>query len=170
MSPWLFCLVLYSDGALGYAENYKTLAQAMGFAVIAVAGLVCESLGTWIEVRWDKERDLEFQVDENWFAYLALTISPEPVGYRYLSRLATMLYFELSMMSATVFSSIGLGTLLYLRFPERSCLSAAMTVAIPAVIIVWFTFDARKTHQVLCKTRRELNQRLAKSSTKSSAC
>jgi len=56
---------------------------------LAVGG-VLEGIGSNLEVKWDKERDSDFDVQENWYKYLALTPSVEPVGFRYISRNVTL--------------------------------------------------------------------------------
>jgi hypothetical protein len=159
VSPWLLALVLYTAATLGYLEKYNTLAHAFLLAVIAVAGLSCQMIASWIEVRWDKEREATFEVTENWYVYLAKKVDPEPVGYRYMSRLATMFYFELTMLVAIVPFSSGAAVLIWFRFPdERGALLFALAVA--ALLVFWFfRKNARATHEVLCKTRRELNAR-----------
>ena len=169
-APWLLVLVLYTSATLGYVEKYTTIANAVCFAVAVIAGLICETLGTWIEVRWDKQREKAHDISENWFAYLAHQLPNEPVGYRYLSRLATMLYFELAMLIASVPFAIGVWVLLYLRFPQHALVvSIAMSLGIVAVVI-YFKVNAKKTHEVLCVTRRQLNERIraAQASTKMS--
>lgn len=168
VAPWLLWLVLYTPATLGYATQYTTVANAVSFAAAVIAGLLCETLGTWLEVRWDKEREVKFDIEENWFAYLAQSNSPAPVGHRYLSRLATMFYFELSMLTATASFAFGSFTLLRTQFPA-DIYAAALLVFIPAVVVLmYFGVNARKTHEVLCKTRRELNNRLKMASTKPS--
>ena len=79
---------------------------------------------------WDREREAQFQIMENWYPYLARSVSPEPVGYRYLSRLATMFYFELSMLIATVPFSLGAAALVWLRFPDDKYALEALWVGV----------------------------------------
>ncbi len=159
VAPWLLWLVQHTDATLGYAEKFTAIANGVSFATAAVAGLTCETLGTWIEVRWDKEREAQYSIMENWYAYLARKVDPEPVGYRYLSRLATMFYFELSMLVATVPFAVGTALLTYLRF--ETCWYVLAIAAAAIALIAYFRVNARKTHTVLCRTRQELNQRLA---------
>lgn len=163
VAPWLLWLLLYTDATLGYVEKYSTVANTVSFAVAAIAGLVCETLGSWIEVRWDEEREKEYDVMTNWYAYLARTNSPEPVGHRYLSRLATMFYFELSMLFAIIPFSIGAAVLVYLRFPQHDALLASLIVVVALIVGAWFRFNAKETHRVLCLTRLKLNKLVAQS-------
>lgn len=159
LSPWLLALVLYTDATLGYIEKNNTLANAFLLAVVAVGGLVCQMTASWIEVGWDEEREEAFKVTENWYLYLANKVTPEPVGYRYMSRLATMLYFELTMLVATVPFSFGAALLVWLRFPDQRA-ELMIALVIGGLFVFWFfRKNARATHEVLCKTRRELNER-----------
>ncbi|MEO8654024.1 MAG: hypothetical protein ABI409_07870 [Ramlibacter sp.] len=158
-APWLLWLVLHTEATLGYAEKYLTLANAVSFAVAVIAGLTFESLGTWLEVHWDKKRETEFDIKKNWFDYLA-SGSGEPVGYRYLSRLATMFYFELSMLSAVLAFGLGAALLIDGRFPESRTNLWILDGVITVLLLAYFLFNAQNTHKVLCRTRAELNKRM----------
>jgi hypothetical protein len=157
-APWLLWLVLYTEATLGYAEKYTTLANAVSFAVAVIAGLAFETFGTWVEVHWDEKREKEYDIQENWFAYLAS--SAAPVGYRYLSRLATMFYFELSMLFAVVGFGVGAALLIDGRFPENRYALFVIDGAVTLLLVAYFLLNAQKTHKVLCQTRAELNKRL----------
>jgi predicted transporter len=156
-APWLFWLLLITQG---YPERYSTIANVVGFGVAVILGLFFETLGTWIELGWDKEKDEKFQIKENWYIYLSRCSSPEPVGHRYLSRLVTGLYFELTMMVAVVPFSIGATALLFMRFPEQREVFLPLVALGAAALVIYFWYNARVTHELLCKTRLELNQRL----------
>lgn len=161
VSPWLLWLVKYTGATLGFDSNV-TLAHALIFAMAAVVGSLCEMAGTWMECVWDKRREERFQIEENWYVYLSRQFEREPVGYRYISRLVTAMYFELSMLFAVPIFSIG-GTLLsVLRFPEYRCpliFLGAGTVIFSAIFFYW---QASSTHKVLCKARAEINKRTVK--------
>src|SRR3979490_266949 len=93
IAPWLLALVQYTTATLGFATN-APVGSALVFSAAAVAGSVLEGLASHIEVRWDRQLESQFAVHENWYAYLSRTFDHEPVGYRYLSRMVTTLYFE----------------------------------------------------------------------------
>lgn len=158
VSPWLLALVQYTPATLGFG-SYGTLAHAMLFSLVVVVGSVFQGLGSFLEVRWDKEREGEFEVKECWFAYLASSSSP--VGHRYLSRLVTLLYFEIGMFQAVVPFAIGAALLAQLRFPQLSpwlCLLTPLVVSVPTVYFYW---QARCTHKALCETRQQLQKRIS---------
>jgi hypothetical protein len=159
IAPWLLALVQHTSATLGL-DQYRPLSYVLLFACAAVAGSVFEGLGRFVEVRWDKEREATYAVRENWFKYLSRSLDNEPVGFRYLSRRATTLYFELSMMFAVPIFAFGAGILASLRFREHAYWIAGVSVLAVVVSVVYFYWQARCTHELLCKTRMEINARL----------
>ena len=159
VAPWILALVLYTEATLGL-DKYPTIGNALLFACVAVVGSVLEGLGTLIEVHWDKNRESQYQVAENWHAYLARSFEVEPVGYRYMARLVTTLYFELSMFFATPIFIAGSAVLIARRFPELLCSTIAVAIVLLVGVAWYFFWQASCTHRVLCETRRELNRRL----------
>ena len=131
VAPWLLALVQYTRATLGFDFN-SPLAFALIFSLVTVVGSIIEGIDTFIEVRWDKQRETQYSVDENWYCYLSQKLDHEPVGFRYLSRLATTLYFELSMLCAAPPFIAGAGLLCVLRFYEFRC---AIIVAIVVMLI-----------------------------------
>lgn len=162
IAPWLLILVQHTSATLGFGE-FTTLANALVFASAAVAGTFFEAQGANLEVSWDKELDSTHQVKENWFIYLSRAVDREPVGYRYVSRLATTLCFELAMIYATPIFVVGACALAAFRFPS---FVVVVTISVGGLILtvassVYFYLQARCTHTVLCETRKELNVRTA---------
>ncbi len=162
IAPWLLVLVQNTSATLGF-DKYTTLANALVFATAAVVGALCETAGTSFEVKWDKERETDYSVKENWYTYLSTILDKEPVGYRYLSRLVTALYFELSMLIAVPTFVIGSCVLASLRFPDLWCPIAIVSLLAAVVSGFFFHRQARCTHLVICETRLELNRRVAAS-------
>lgn len=117
VSPWLLALALYTEATLGL-DDYPALGHALLFACVAVVGSIFEDLGTHIEVHWDRRRETEYSLKDNWYAYLAHKFEAEPVGFKYMARLATTLYFELSMAFAAPTFMAGAGVLAASRFPD----------------------------------------------------
>src|SRR5690606_10939277 len=133
----------------GFSE-FATIAHALVFSFAVVAGTFFEALGSKFEVKWDDEREFEYQVKENWYVYLSRVLEREPVGYRYLSRLATTMYFELAMMSAVPIFAVGTVALALARLPEQLW-TLVLTGAVLAIVSGSYFFrQARSTHQVLC--------------------
>lgn len=160
IAPWLLALVQHTDATLGF-KDYPTLAHLALLSSAIVAGALCEGLGTWLESSWDKSREDELEVSEHWYAYLSRPFEREPVGYRYLSRLATAMYFELSMFFAAPSFVIGAGFLAFLRFPELFWLELGATLILIAVTMAFFSWQAHNTHKVICTTRREIMLRVS---------
>jgi hypothetical protein len=159
VAPWLLALVQYTSATLGFG-SYTSLGNAVLFAAAAVVGTILQEFGSFVEVRWDREREKAHEVRENWYSYLARTFDKEPVGYRHLSRLATTLYFELSMMFATPIFVAGGTTLAVLRFPAGAVWMVLIGSTVLGVSVWFFRWQARTTHETLCRTRKELNGRL----------
>jgi hypothetical protein len=160
VAPWLLALVQHTDATLGFTE-YSSLANSLLFAVAAVAGTIFEGIGTFVEARWDRKLQESHAVKDSWFSYLARTFQHEPVGYRYISRLATTLSFELSMLSAAPVFIVGVATLTLLRFPALKWVIALGGPVVLVLTLAYFSYSASCTHRTLCETRRELNSRLA---------
>ncbi|MDH5831252.1 hypothetical protein QFW80_12080 [Luteimonas sp. M1R5S18] len=154
----MLALVQNTSATLGL-DKYPTLANALIFASAAVAGSLLEGIGTNFEVAWDKEREEQYSVTSNWHDYLFRSFDKEPVGYRYLSRLVTTLYFELTMMFAVPSFFLGAGLLAALRFP--SVFIPIVIVAVAAMVGsgLYLHKQAKCTHKVICETRMELNRR-----------
>ena len=158
ISPWVLALLQNTSATLGL-DKYPTVANALIFAAAAVAGSLFEGAGTNFEVSWDKEREEQYRVTANWHDYLFRSFEAEPVGYRYLSRLVTTLYFELTMMFAVPSFFLGAGLLAALRFSDGSVPIAITTLAASVWSGLYLHKQAKCTHEVICKTRMELNRR-----------
>ena len=159
-APWAFLLVKEWPEAASVYERFELPAQAVLFAVIVVVGAVFENLGTRLEVYWDRKREEELRVRENWYAYLARVFEAEPVCFRYISRMVTKMYFELSMMWASLSLCLGLG-MLFLTSTAAYNVSIAVLLVILGFVAFWlFRREAKDTHEVLCRARLELNRRL----------
>lgn len=160
LAPWALWGTSKIEGFEGLYKAYATLINAslIGFAIIV--GSIVEGALTHLEVKWDKEREAEYAVKENWFGYLAKQCSAEPVGFRYLSRMATTLYFELSMCVAAPVSLLGLAVLAYDHAPCLWAWLSALCVVLAFAAAYFFFWQAKCTHKVLCEARKEINARL----------
>ncbi|HET7163166.1 MAG TPA: hypothetical protein VFI32_10910 [Rhodanobacteraceae bacterium] len=162
LSPWVLALVQHTQATFGF-KGYPTLAHSLLFASVIVAGVVCDGLGSFIEAKWDDMRDDDLDVEENWYKYLSMVFEREPVGYRYLSRLVTALYFELSMLFAVPIFMFGACVLAWLRFPAFRVASVICTIVCIVGAALFFLWQAYTTHGVICTTRRELMRRVSAS-------
>lgn len=157
-APWLLALVQHTSATLGFSE-YPTLGHVLIFATAAVTGAIFEGLGSVLEDRWDKEREDEYSVSDNWYEYLARSFDREPVAYRYISRMVTSLYFELSMLFAIPVFIVGSSLLTVLRFEHLMGPTVVLAIVAIAAATYYLWWQARCTHLVLCKTRKEINER-----------
>jgi hypothetical protein len=64
VAPWLLTLLQHTRATLGL-DQYPVVAYALLFACVTVVGTIFEGIATWVEIRWDKERESEFAVQEN---------------------------------------------------------------------------------------------------------
>jgi hypothetical protein len=162
VAPWLLWLAdRFTEVPVAYAE-YQVPSQALLFAVVAVTGAVLEGLATSYEDWLDKRREQRLEVSRNWFDYLANVPDHEPVGFRYMSRLATTMYFEMTMMCASLSFFPGLGFLLFRHVaPHWQAILLILTPVLMIAVALYFGWQASMSHEVLCRTRKEINERLA---------
>jgi hypothetical protein len=156
-APWLLWIVKEWENAAKLYQAFPSLITALLFAIVVVFGSVFEGISSLLEFRWDKEREDELDVKKHWYAYLARICPTEPVAHNYLSRMATTLYFELAMVWATSLFFSGVVVLLWSA--ERPINGFIFVVLITAAISspLYFWWQARCSHRVLCETRRAIN-------------
>ena len=158
LAPLLLLLVHAVPDAAFLNHEYPIFFQAAVLSIVIVAGTLFDGLGSRIEVRWDKAREVEYAVDANWWTYLARAHEHDPIGVRYLSRHAAGLAFDLSMYSAVpVFGLGGVALLAYLRAPAFWPIALAIACGIASE---FYYRDALDTHELLCESRKELNARM----------
>jgi hypothetical protein len=151
----MIILVIGAD-LLQVVKDFPTLAHSILFSVVVVAGCICEGVATFLECRWDRalQRSGAFDVDGDWLAYLRA--KDECIGVRYLSRLVTTLYFELCLLMAIPFLSVGLGLLILLHAEDENGFWAAAVVVVGSLVALYLRYQAKSTHQLLCQTRQKL--------------
>jgi len=129
------------------------------FVAATVVGSVFEGLSSHLEAHWDLTKDADLNVKDNWTTYLAHRFETDPIGCRYLARLAVTLYFELSMMCAAPVFLMGAGVRLFWKYPAQSGSIIVCTVLGALLSAAYFVWQARTTHGLMCRTRRDLNAR-----------
>lgn len=157
--PWLLWVVNNFGPPQQFYKDFPQVVWGTLFILATVIGTALDMVSTSLEVEWDEKREKKYQVADNWFDYLARTFSTEPVGYRYLSRMVTRMYFELTMSLAVLVSAPGFA-LLYGVWSKKCYWCAGVIVLVSAGIAYWFNRSAWHSHEVLCKTRLEINKRL----------
>lgn len=163
LAPWILWLVLQYEEVSSLYKDYSTLINAAIIVLAIIIGTIIEGLMSFLEVKWDKEHEEKYQVRENWYAYLSQQCMTEPIGFRYLSHMFNMLYFELSMMIASPIALAGFAFITYKYFPKWYVLISALLLAIFSIL--FFRKQAKDSYDVLCKTRLELNNRINQSRT-----
>jgi len=120
------------------------------------AGLIVDTLGDWVEAKvLDKLHDDPKRMQEEWYRYLRIAFTTEPIGQRYLRSITLHLKFELGMGIALLASLPGI---LYLNY-LKSLLSVGWTLVVAVVVpalagyLFWETLDSSK---VLARVRKEL--------------
>jgi hypothetical protein len=162
IAPWTFLFAMNAPRTTSVYDTHQAAGNALLFALVVIVGSVFEGLGTHLEVWWDNQREKEFEVQENWYVYLAQTPSAEPVGFRYLSRSVTTMYFELSMVFASLFMLVG-GAVIFTTLDWEWANWIASILGLFALLLPWFFYaQAHDSHKNLCKVRRELAKRLPK--------
>jgi hypothetical protein len=163
--PWVLWLLDSNERVATFYKAYPELSWAVLFAAAAVAGTLFESINSYIEDYWDRRRENDWEVSKNWYDYLARVCPTAPVAHGYLGRLVTTMYFELAMMWATFIFVMGLVPLLRLPInPDWPTVISLWPYLLGSflggVASAFFHKGARDSHLVLCKTRKEINQRL----------
>jgi hypothetical protein len=158
LAPWLLLAVQLWPGLKETYGKYTLPSNAILFAAVVVVGSFFEGLATILEVRWDKQCESKYAVQENWYAYLARA-GPEPVGNRYIARMFTTLYFELTMLFATSAFLLGAAVLVWQSNAAHPVLLSLALVALAIGAVFYFRWQAHGTHVVLCEVRRELAKR-----------
>ena len=161
MIPWLFTIAIVSEKNLSFYTTYSMLFNILGFAMAVIVGMFLEGFNTFMECRWDKEREEKYLVNQNWYDYLSVECKKETVGFRYISNRVTTMYFEMAMIWASLSFLFGLMVIVHIM--SIKCKIAWLIGMLVLAIIsgCYFYRQAKNTHEVLCKTRMEINQRLA---------
>jgi len=158
----LMLLVQYPVLANLYKEYFYVFNVVLAGSAVIV-GSIIEGSVSHIEAKWDTRLNDSLSVEENWYQYLSLSIENEPVGFRYISRMATTMYFELGMMCSAPIFCLGVVTNLYINAGTQYATYNAFLILASLITTGFFYLQAKTTHKVLCKARKEINTRLANS-------
>jgi len=161
LAPWLIWSVREFDNVGELYGKYKEAVTVGVFASVVIFGSVIEILNSWIESNWDRLREVEYRVSENWFTYLAHTFDKEPIGYGYISRMVTTMYFELALVWALPVFAMGAIVMNVTSATASICLSTILAIVGLGLAVAAYR-SAKESHRVLCMTRLELNKRIGK--------
>jgi hypothetical protein len=147
------CLLQRFENLRRLLDAYPGAATIVFLLVILTLGLITEELGARIELQFDrlltKCAGYENHFDE-WFDYLRLAFTKEPVGHRYLRTLVLRLKFELGMTVATVPFTLGA---FWLPIP---LVWRLIVVACSISLGAYLCFEAQRGDKVLSELRREM--------------
>jgi hypothetical protein len=160
-------LLIDAYPSIGSLYNaYKGPANVCSFALVVVVGAIVEMAVSYVEKRWDGLEGKSAEpvvgqgdwVERGWYEYLSRKFGDaEPVGYRYLSKTVTSMYFELGMFVSVPAALTMVGLLLI----RHNAIALAVASFVIGVLSAWRMYkSAKDTHGVLCSTRAELNHRL----------
>ncbi len=111
-APWVALAWGEPHNLRSFAAANETFSTAAAASLTIGAGLIIESLGTFVEShivdKWHKNHE---DVQNRWTEYLKIAWVTEPIGQRYLRSVLTMFKFELNMLVAVVCSIPGVLTL-----------------------------------------------------------
>jgi hypothetical protein len=164
LSPWaIWAMVSFPKLADNY-DKLTTLVSAVLTGAVIIVGATIEGVATRVEAYWDKQRAAgrEYQVFDDWYWYLAQTFHNEPVGYKYLSRAVTTLYFELGMAFSSPIALLGFSAMILTHQPTLWSVRLAFTLPVLATLLaLFYRAQAYDTHELLCETRKQLRVLMA---------
>jgi len=96
LAPYALVVRQQNPNISGFFERHPLLATAILLVAVLALGFVLEDIGSRIETFWDRrlQRKNNSHIDE-WYRYLMLAFTSEPIGQRYLRTLTLRLKFEL---------------------------------------------------------------------------
>jgi hypothetical protein len=153
LTPWTISMFLHYPMTWDFVSRHHE-GGGLVFVVFATAvGMILENLGSRLEICYD--RRCAKGSSENWYAYLALAVDPEPIGLRYIRTIVLRMKFELAMCSAGPIALIGIVCIpVNVRFKI-----AAFCIAL--VLTLYFQFESSESVRQLEKTRIEMLHRLS---------
>ncbi len=152
-STLLIVLWQRTPAVLKLADEHPSSTFVIALLTTLSVGLIIEEWGARLEQIFD-ERLVKVEGYENhkkeWFDYLRLAFTVEPVGHRYLRTLVLRLKFELGMTIASIPFCVGC---LFLRM---SCTRKSVLIVSSLVFCVFFLNEAKCSNKTLSELRREM--------------
>ncbi len=165
IAPWV---ILAAVRFPQFAELYGKFSTVVNGALVGAAilvGAILETAMGYIENNWDNKAPKDLTLEEDWYEYLALEVDDKPIGFEYISRKVTSLYFELTMMPASFLFFLGLGFLPKVMFGVASPLYPIGATFLGLAAGWMFKKSAKHSFTVLWKTRKELVTRIKRRQT-----
>jgi len=162
ISPWVVLIFVHVPGMIEFYKEFQAVTTIALAGLTIVCGTFIEVVASIVEEKFDKDADPKLEVTENWYKYLASSPQPEPVGYRYLGRRVTTMYFELGMALAAMLFMVGTATNISFQLEGWACklLVIAGGLVAGSFFSYWFAASGKRTHLLLCEVRQQLNNRI----------
>lgn len=162
IAPWVILVAVHFPQFAILYEKFSTVVHGALVGAAILVGAVLETAMTYLENKWDEKTPKELNIDEDWYEYLALEVKDKPIGFDFISRKVTSLYFELTMIPASFLFFLGLGLLPRVMFHEPAPIYP-IGATVMAFASAWmFKKTARHSFDVLLLTRKELVTRIKK--------
>ncbi len=96
IAPWVILVAVHFPQFAVLYEKFSTVVHGALVGAAILVGAVLETAMTYLENKWDEKTPKELNIDEDWYEYLALEVKDKPIGFDFISRKVTSLYFELT--------------------------------------------------------------------------
>jgi hypothetical protein len=142
-------------GLRAFLNEHEGIAAAAAIVVWIVTGFMLESVGSYVEVyAIDRRRRDHAKMIQDWWRYLRVAWTLEPIGQRYLRRMLVSFKFELNMSVAMAVSCPGI--IMLARSGHMADRSAVVCVGLLAAGSILLFLAARGSAEVLADLRGQL--------------
>ncbi len=153
LTPYVYLLFASQPPLYAFAMKQTVFTGLVGVLAVIAVGFLLEDLGSLIESRvWEPLQKNREELMEEWYEYLRLSFTTEPVGQKYISRVVMRMKFELSFSLSLVFCGVGSIWLKY-RLATGISVVAILVMFGVAAYLLWESFNSSK---MLRKIRHEL--------------
>lgn len=163
IAPWIILVAVHFPQFATLYEKFSTVVNGALVGAAILVGAVLETAMGYLENRWDEKVPTEAGLEEDWYEYLSIEVEKDrPIGFEYISRQVTSLYFELTMIPASFLFFVGVGLLPRVMFHAPSAIYPILGT-LAAIASAWmFKKTARHSFDILFRTRKELVSRIKK--------
>lgn len=154
-APWVALAWGEPHNLRVFADSKEGLATAAAALLVIGAGLIVESLGTFVESHIvDKLHKDPKKLQERWIDYLKIAWVTEPIGNHYLRRVLTTFKFELNSLVAVVATTPG--TLLLGHYHVIPAHAVYWLMVLIAVLFIYLSYAVYVDSEVLDRLRGDL--------------
>lgn len=166
IAPWVILVAVHFPQFATLYEKFSTVVNGALVGAAILVGAVLETAMGYLENWWDEKVPVEAGLEEDWYEYLSIEVEKDrPIGFEYISRQVTSLYFELTMIPASFLFFIGISLLPRVMFHAPSAIYPVLG-GVAAVASAWmFKKAARHSFDILFRTRKELVTRIKRART-----